>query len=96
MYRKRNGSLGFSFTRFANAAVPSFFADVSAGRTADLTAFRQDMCYMHQISSTSPYVLDERSFYVAGIVDSAGVSKRVHKALKKYEILKPGDCTVDT
>lgn len=96
MYRKRNGSLGFSFTRFAHAAVPNFFADESPVRTANLATFRRDMCYMHQITSPDPYALDERSFYVAGIVDSEGMSKKVHKALKKYELLKPGDGTVDT
>ncbi|KIX07781.1 uncharacterized protein Z518_02435 [Rhinocladiella mackenziei CBS 650.93] len=96
MYRKRNGSLGFSFTRFANAAVPNFFADESPTRTADLTSYRRDMCYMHQIASPNPYALDERSFYVVGVVDSESVSKRVHKTLKKHEILNPHDGTVDT
>lgn len=95
MYRKRNGSLGFSFTRFAHAAVPNFFADESRIRTADLNQYRRDMCYMHQIASQDPYALDQHSFYVAGIVDSESVSKRVHKALKKYEILRE-DGTVDT
>ncbi|KAK5452016.1 hypothetical protein LTS15_007739 [Exophiala xenobiotica] len=89
MYRKRNGSLGFSFTRFAHAAVPNFFADESPVRTADLTAWRRDMCYMHQIASADgPYALDERSFYVAGVVDSEGVSKKVYKALRKNGILR--------
>jgi hypothetical protein len=89
MYRKRDGSLGFSFTRLAHAAVPNFFADVSPVRTADLTAWRRDMCYMHQIASADgPYALDERSFYVAGVVDSEGVSKKVYKALRKNGILR--------
>ncbi|KAL2428743.1 Vanillyl-alcohol oxidase [Exophiala dermatitidis] len=96
MYRKRNGSLGFSFTRFANAAVPNFFADALPSHSGDLTAFRQDMCYMHQVTSADPYALDERSFYVGGIVDSEKLSKRIHKTLKKYEILKAEDGTVDT
>jgi hypothetical protein len=95
MYRKRNGSLGFSFTRFAEAAVPNFFADPTPARSADLTSYRRDMCYMHQIASSSPYTLDERSFYVAGIVDSESVSRKVHVKLKKYEILRE-DGSVDT
>ncbi|KAK7888552.1 hypothetical protein LTR67_008898 [Exophiala xenobiotica] len=89
MYRKRNGSLGFSFTRFAHAAVPNFFADESPVRTADLTTWRRDMCYMHQIASgDGAYALNERSFYVAGVVDSEGVSKKVYKALRKNGILR--------
>ncbi|KAI1609377.1 hypothetical protein EDD36DRAFT_69311 [Exophiala viscosa] len=96
MYRKRNGSLGFSFTRFAHAAVPNFFADESRIRTDTLDQYRRDMCYMHQIASQNPYALDEHSFYVAGVVDSESVSKRVHKALKKCEILSQQDGTVNT
>ncbi|KAK5198315.1 hypothetical protein LTR92_002560 [Exophiala xenobiotica] len=103
MYRKRNGSLGFSFTRFAHAAVPNFFADESPVRTAELTAWRRDMCYMHQIASgDGAYALDERSFYVAGVVDSEGVSKKVYKALRKNGILREeegrrdGGAVVDT
>ncbi|KIW84876.1 hypothetical protein Z517_00264 [Fonsecaea pedrosoi CBS 271.37] len=95
MYRKRNGSLGFSFTRFAHAAVPNFFADETPTRIGDLTGYRRDMCYMHQIASANPYVLDERSFYVAGVVDSESVSKKVYAKLKKNEILME-DGLVDT
>lgn len=96
MYRKRNGSLGFSFTRFAHAAVPNFFADESPMRTADLQQWRRDMCYMHQIASADPYALDERSFYVAGVVDSEGVSQKVYKALRKHQVLREDDGAVDT
>ncbi|KIW70023.1 hypothetical protein PV04_02334 [Phialophora macrospora] len=95
MYRKRNGSLGFSFTRFANAAVPNFFADPTPSHHIDLTGYRHDMCYMHQIASPDPYALDERSFYVAGIVDSESVSKKVYAKLKKHDVLRE-DGSVDT
>ena len=95
MYRKRNGSLGFSFTRFANAAVPNFFSDESTERMAELTPQRRDMFYMHQITSSNPYALDERSLYVAGIADSESVSKKVHRSLQKHEILA-ADGAVDT
>ncbi|RMZ77151.1 hypothetical protein DV737_g4510, partial [Chaetothyriales sp. CBS 132003] len=70
MYRKRNGSLGFSFTRFANIVVPNFFADTSPSTASALAGLRKDMCYAHQLSSPNPVVLDERSFYVAGVADS--------------------------
>ncbi|EXJ61724.1 hypothetical protein A1O7_02153 [Cladophialophora yegresii CBS 114405] len=96
MYRKRNGSLGFSFTRFANAAVPNFFADPTPSHHIDLTTYRHDMCYVHQIASPNPYALDERSFYVAGVVDSESVSKRVHSKLMRHDILRREDGSVDT
>jgi hypothetical protein len=94
MYRKRNGSLGFSITRFANAAIPRFFEDTPM-RTAHLDSHRNDMCYAHQIASRDPYALDERSFYVAGIIDSESVSRKVFRILKKLGILRE-DGTVDT
>ncbi|RMZ86339.1 hypothetical protein DV736_g6436, partial [Chaetothyriales sp. CBS 134916] len=70
MDRKRNGSLGFSFTRFANTAVPNFFADTSPSTVSALAGLRKDMCYAHQFSSPNPFALDERSFYIAGVVDN--------------------------
>ncbi|KIV82290.1 hypothetical protein PV11_04411 [Exophiala sideris] len=96
MYRKRNGSIGFSFTRFAHAAVPNFFADETKIRTDTLSQYRRDMCYMHQIASTNPYALDEHAFYVAGVVDSESVSRRAYKSLKKCDILSQEDGTVNT
>jgi hypothetical protein len=123
MYRKDNGSLGFSFTKFVNAAVPNLFADESPSYAASLVTRRRDMCYVHQMAaaaaaaasgpvvdggsasapaspSPSPvaavYALDQRSFYVAGVVDSERLSKKVHKALTKHQILRESDGTVDT
>ena len=95
MYRKRNGSLGFSFTKFAHAAVPNFFEDDPATRVSELGSYRKDMCYAHQTTSSNPYALDERSFYVAGVTDNENMSKKVYKALQKHELLKK-DGLVDT
>jgi hypothetical protein len=95
MYRKRNGSLGFSFTKFAIAAVPNFFNDDSVARTAELGPLRLDMCYSHQLASPDPFALDERTFYAAGITDNESMSRKVFKALKKHQILRE-DGTVDT
>ena len=95
MYRKRNGSLGFSFTRFAHAVVPNMFADDSSMLIQSLGPRRFDMSYVHQLASANPFALDERTFYVAGVTDTEGMSKKVFKALKKHEILRE-DNTVDT
>lgn len=95
MYRKRNGSLGFSFTKFADAAVPNFFADDPISHAGDLHPQRHDLCYMHQIASENPFAFDERTFYVAGVTDNENMSKKVFKALRKHEILR-GDNTIDT
>jgi hypothetical protein len=95
MYRKRNGSLGFSFTKFATAAVPNFFNDDSVAHMAELGPLRRDMCYSHQLASTDPFSLDERTFYVAGITDNENMSKKVFKALRKHGILRE-DNTIDT
>lgn len=53
------------------------------------------MCYAHQIASSNPYALDERSFYVAGVTDNEGMSKKVYKALRKHNIMRE-DGTLDT
>jgi hypothetical protein len=95
MYRKRNGSRGFSFTEFAHTVVPNFFEDDPITRTADLTPQRHDMCYIHQVASSDPFAFDERTFYVAGVTDTEGMSKKVFKALRKHEILRQ-DNTVNT
>ena len=95
MYRKRNGSVGFSFTKFAHAVVPNMFADDSSMLIQSLGPRRFDMSYVHQLASADPFALDERTFYVAGVTDAEGMSKKVFKALKKHEILRE-DNTVDT
>lgn len=89
MYRKRNGSLGFSFTRFANAAVPNFFEEPAVTSLHSLIPLRRDMLYAHQIASANPYNFDERSVFVAGVVESEAVSRKTFKALQKCNVLGP-------
>lgn len=71
------------------------FDDLSAPKAARLAPHRRDMLYAHQLSSQNFYALDERSFSVAGVVDSERMSKRTCKALLKYGVLKE-DGTLDT
>jgi hypothetical protein len=75
--------------------VPNMFDDLSALKAAAMAPLRRDMLYAHQLASSNFYALDERSFSVAGVVDSERMSKRVCKALKKYGVLKE-DGKVDT
>jgi hypothetical protein len=91
MSRKKS----FSFTKFFDAVVPNMFDDLSAPKAARLAPHRRDMLYAHQLSSQNFYALDERSFSVAGVVDSERMSKRSRKALLKYGVLKE-DGTLDT
>ncbi|RMD40178.1 hypothetical protein DV735_g4964, partial [Chaetothyriales sp. CBS 134920] len=91
MFRKRNGSRSFSFTRLANTIVPNFFEDTSPTTTSSLAGLRKDMCYAHQLSSPNPFALDERSFYVAGVADNEAVSKKIYKALKRHGVLRADD-----
>lgn len=71
------------------------FSDDNITRAADLGLLRHDPCHVHQIASSNPFAFDERTFYVAGITDNEGMSKKVFKALRKHEILREDD-TVDT
>ena len=95
MYRKHNGSLGFSFTRIVNADIPNLVADVSATHTTDLAPLRRDMIYMHQLASPNIYAFDQHIFYVAGIVDDERTSKQTFKVLTRHGVLR-ADGTVDT
>ncbi|ETN45368.1 uncharacterized protein HMPREF1541_09199 [Cyphellophora europaea CBS 101466] len=97
MYRKRNGSLGFSMTRLAHTVVPNFFGDDSPTLAAALTPHRRDMTYMHQLASANPHALDEHTFYVAGVTDNEASSRKVFRALRKHGVLRAeDDATVDT
>lgn len=96
MYRKRNGSLGFSFTTFVNNAVPNLAADPH--RFAYCAPLGKDMLYAHQISAThpdAPYALDERSLFVGGICDKESIASKVFYKLTKAGILNEQGC-VDT
>ncbi|KAK4931653.1 hypothetical protein LTR66_016037 [Elasticomyces elasticus] len=86
MYRKRNGSRGFSMTKFAHAVIPNFFEDEAIPRLDSLQPQRHDMLYYHQIHKSNPYALDENSCYAGGIVDTEGLSKKVFKCLQKAQI----------
>ncbi|KAK5947856.1 hypothetical protein OHC33_011121 [Knufia fluminis] len=96
MYGKRNGSLGISFTRFINNAIPNLAADPH--RFDHIPKLGQDMLYAHQLAaqhSGAPYSLDERSFFVGGICDNESVSRKVFRKLTDAGILDGSAC-VDT
>jgi hypothetical protein len=95
MYRKRNGSLGFSFGRLITNAIPNFATD-GAGVCVELSPQRRDMLYMHQINTPVPEALDENSFYVAGVCDRERQSQRIQSALLKNGVLTTPDGFVDT
>lgn len=93
MYRKRNGSLGFSFTDFAQNAVPSM--SMSRSQQSWVPALGRDMLYAHQIAAKhpgAPLALDERSLFVGGICDAEGTSKRVFHKLGRAGILDEQGC----
>jgi hypothetical protein len=93
MSRKKSSS--FSFTKFFDAVIPNMFDDVSVRKTARLAPHRRDMLYAHQLASQNFYTLDERSFAVAGVVDSERMSKRACNALQKYGVIRE-DGRLDT
>lgn len=93
MYRKRNGSFGFSFLDFAQNAVPSM--SMSRPQNSWVPALGRDMLYSHQIAAThpeAPFALDERSLFVGGICDSESTSKRVFHKLGRAGILDEQGC----
>lgn len=93
MYRKRNGSIGFSFTSFVQSAVPSM--GMSTPPNHWVPEVGRDMLYAHQISAThpgAPFALDERSLFVGGICDHEGTSNNVFHKLGRVGILDEQGC----
>jgi uncharacterized protein YdcH (DUF465 family) len=95
MYRKPNGSKGFSFGRLIANAVPNFASD-GAGVWVEVTPERRDMLYMHQINTLKPEALDENAFFVVGVCDRERQSQRIHSALLKNGVLTTPEGLVDT
>jgi hypothetical protein len=95
MYRKQNGSMGFSFGRLITNAIPNFATD-GAGVWVEVSPQRRDMLYMHQINTPEPEALDENAFYVAGVCDRERQSQRIHSGLLKNGVLTTPDGVVDT
>ena len=94
MFRKRNGSIGFSFTSFVQNAVPSMGMSPAAPKywCADLG---QDMLYMHQMAAKhpgAPFALDERSLFVGGICEAEGTAAKVFNKLRKAGVLDDEGC----
>jgi hypothetical protein len=85
MYRRRNGSLSFSWGRLVTNAIPNF-ASNSALYT-ELTPQRRDLIYSYQLSTSSPLTLGPNIFYVAGCTDSERRSAQIHRALTKNGVL---------
>jgi uncharacterized protein YdcH (DUF465 family) len=95
MYRKRDGSVGFSFGRLITNAIPNFASD-SAGVWVEVTPHCRDMLYMHQINTPQPEVLDENAFFVVGVCDRKRQSQRIHSALLKNGVLTTPEGLVNT
>jgi hypothetical protein len=87
MFRRRNGSLSFSFGRLITNAVPNFAG--SSTLYTDFTPQRQDLMYSYQLSTPSPLHLGPTIFYVVGCTDSERCSTQIHRALQKNHVLDP-------
>lgn len=68
MYRRRNGSLSFSWGRLITNAVPNFAS--SSALYTEFTPQRQDLMYSYQLSTPSTLTLGPTIFYVVGCTDS--------------------------
>lgn len=75
----------FSFMRLINNAIPNFARDDI--NDVDLTPTQADNIFLYQLLLPSPRYLDEKSFFVAGIVGSESLSRKVWKKLVKCGIL---------
>lgn len=84
MYRKPDGSIGHSFTRFINNAVPNLAADPN--RDNDKPNLGQDILYEYQLVGNwldAPFALSPTSFHVAGVIDNETHSRKAFEKLVK-------------
>ena len=95
MYRKPDGTMGVSFTRFINKAFPSMMFD-STKDPGEISMLQKDMFYSHQSSLSSPYGLSPRSIHASGIVDTESISSKVYKKLQQCNVVSKTDGTVHT
>ncbi|CZR54353.1 uncharacterized protein PAC_04237 [Phialocephala subalpina] len=77
----------FSFMRLINNAVPNFARDDP--NDVDLKPGQADALLSYQLALPYPRYLGENAFFVAGIVGSESLSKKVWKALVKHRIILP-------
>ena len=73
--------------RLINNAVPNFARDDP--NDVNLSPVQADNLLRYQLVLPHPRYLSETSFFVAGIVGSESLSKKVHKALIKSKIILP-------
>lgn len=66
MYRNRSGKISWSWSRLVLNAVPNNANDCT--NEADLTPKQQDDLFRFQLTQPNPRILNEQSFYIAGIV----------------------------
>lgn len=77
----------FSFMRMINNAVPNFAFDDP--NDVDLKPAQADALLAYQLALPHTRYLEENAFFVASIVGSESVSKKVYKALVKNKIILP-------
>ncbi|KAF7511933.1 hypothetical protein GJ744_003166 [Endocarpon pusillum] len=75
----------FSFMRLVNNAIPNFARDDP--NDVDLSPSQADKLVDYQLVLPNPRYLTDESFYVAGIVGSSSLSKKVFRALKKHSMI---------
>jgi hypothetical protein len=77
----------FSFNRLVRNAFPNFAKDDK--NDVNLSPAQADQLLAYQLATPYPRYLDEKAFFIAGLVDSESLSKKVHKALIKNKIILP-------
>jgi hypothetical protein len=85
----RNGR--FSWRRLITNAVPNFARDDI--NDVDLTPSQADNLIRWQLSTSAPPYLTEEAFFVAALTDSKTISRKIHCALVKHNLVAPAPAT---
>lgn len=76
MYRNQSGKISWSWNRFITNAEPNFAND--SKNDVDLTPKQQDDLFRFQLTQPDPRILNEQSFYIAGIVGTFEPTPCIH------------------
>lgn len=83
MFRNQSGGVSWSWSRFVTNAVPNNANDCKDD--ADLSAKQQDDLFRFQLTQPDPRILNEQSFYIAGIVGNFDSRPyRLHPSISSF------------
>lgn len=94
MYRRQDGSKGFSYMRMLNNTLPVMRFD-SAIDPGYISLPQRDLVYANQMVQRNPYGLSEFALQASAILDNDSAARKTYQKLQKTGVITQ-DGTIDT